>query len=41
MPISRLASHSSGNAYPNFFAKAEFCSTVSKETPRIATFLFW
>lgn len=37
-PISRFVSHSSGKGKSNFFAKAAFSSTVSKETPRISTF---
>jgi hypothetical protein len=31
-------SQSSGKGKSNFFAKAAFSSTVSKETPRISTF---
>jgi hypothetical protein len=41
MPISRFTSHRSGNGKSNFFAKAAFSSTVSKETPRISAFFFW
>jgi hypothetical protein len=40
-PISLRTSQRSGNGKSNFFAKAAFSSTVSKETPRISAFFFW
>ncbi len=40
-PIARVSSHSSGNGYWNFVAKAALSSTQSKEAPKISVFFFW